>query len=83
LVAALIAANLLGILGVVIAAPSLATITLLGRYTTRKMFDMNPWPEAEEQPSPSLSAEWAARTRAFFNLLKQTKQPKEKNNEQQ
>ncbi|HXD11197.1 MAG TPA: AI-2E family transporter, partial [Anaerolineales bacterium] len=36
LVAALVAANLLGILGVVIAAPFLASFTLLGKYTMRK-----------------------------------------------
>ena len=75
LVAALIAANLLGILGVVIAAPFLATFTLLGRYTMRKMFDMNPWPEAEEHPAPPLGAEWIARIRLFFKNRQQNKQP--------
>jgi len=77
LVAALIAANLLGILGVVIAAPFLATFTLLGRYTMRKMFDMEPWPEAEEQPAPPLGEEWLARIRSFFNNRKQNKPPQE------
>jgi predicted PurR-regulated permease PerM len=83
LVAALIAANLLGILGVVIAAPFLATFTLLGRYTMRKMFDMDPWPEAEEQPSPPIGAEWLTRLKSFFDKRKQNEQPKEKSNEQQ
>jgi len=75
LVAALIAANLLGILGVVIAAPFLATFTLLGRYTMRKMLDMDPWPEAEEKPSPPLGAEWIARIKSYINERKQNKQP--------
>jgi len=75
LVAALIAANLLGILGVVIAAPFLASITLLGKYTMRKMFDLNPWPEAEEKPSPPLGAEWIARIKSYINERKQNKQP--------
>jgi predicted PurR-regulated permease PerM len=83
LVAALIFANLLGILGVVIAAPSLATFTLLGRYTMRKMFDIDPWPEAEAAPVPPLGAEWAAHIKTFFNKFRQNQQPKEKNNEQQ
>jgi predicted PurR-regulated permease PerM len=83
LVAALIAANLLGILGVVIAAPFLATATLLGKYTMRKMFDQDPWPEAEEQPAPPLGAEWIARIKSFFNNRKSNKSTKEKNNEQQ
>jgi predicted PurR-regulated permease PerM len=83
LVAALIAANLLGILGVIIAAPFLASFTLLGKYTMRKMFDMNPWPEAEQQPAPPLGAEWIARIRSLINSRKQNKSTKEKNNEQQ
>ena len=52
LVAAIIAANLFGILGVVVAAPILATATLLWKYTMRKMLDLNPWPEKEEHQSP-------------------------------
>ena len=63
------------VLGVVIAAPFLATFTLLGRYTMRKMFDMNPWPEAEEHPAPPLGAEWIARIRLFFKNRQQNKQP--------
>jgi predicted PurR-regulated permease PerM len=58
LVAALVAANLIGLLGVVIAAPILATLKLFGQYTVRKMLDMDPWPEPEEpppdQPKPSI-----------------------------
>jgi len=63
LVTALIFANLLGILGVVIAAPLLATFTLLGRYTTRKMFDMDPWPAVVEEASPPFGGEWLKRIR--------------------
>lgn len=77
LVAALIAANLLGILGVVIAAPFLASFTLLGKYTMRKLFDLDPWPEAEEQPAPPLGAEWIARIKSFFNNRKPNKTTKE------
>jgi len=52
LVAAIIAANLMGLLGVIIAAPFLATFLLLGRYIMRKMFDLNPWPKTEPEPPP-------------------------------
>ncbi|HKJ39682.1 MAG TPA: AI-2E family transporter [Anaerolineales bacterium] len=52
LVAALIAANLLGLLGVIIAAPFLATCLLLGRYIMRKMLDLDPWPKSEPEPPP-------------------------------
>lgn len=52
LVAAIIAANLLGVLGVVVAAPILATVTLLWEYTMRKMLDLHPFPEEEIHHSP-------------------------------
>ena len=53
LVAAIIAANLFGILGVVVAAPILATAALLWNYIMRKMFDLDPFSEKEvTQPPP-------------------------------
>lgn len=48
LLAAIVALNLLGLVGVVLAAPVLATLTLVGRYILRKMLDLDPWPEPEE-----------------------------------
>ena len=66
LVTALVAANLLGLLGVVIAAPFLASVTLLGRYTMRKMLDMEPFPEREtELPSP-IDSEWIKQVRKLW-----------------
>lgn len=43
LVAAIIAANLIGFIGLVLAAPVLATLIIVGRYAIRKMLDMDPW----------------------------------------
>ena len=43
LVAALVGANLIGITGMILAAPVLATIQLLFRYVFRKLFDRDPW----------------------------------------
>ncbi|NMB55561.1 MAG: AI-2E family transporter [Leptolinea sp.] len=43
LVAALIGANLIGIAGMILAAPVLATLQLFFQYTMRKMFDLDPW----------------------------------------
>ena len=55
LIAAIIAANLLGILGIIIAAPLLATLQLFGRYTVRKLTDGDLWPAEEENlPPPQL-----------------------------
>lgn len=49
LIAALVAAQLIGIIGLIVAAPVLATLTLIGRYAGRKMFDLDPWPMTEEE----------------------------------
>lgn len=49
LVAAIIAANLLGIIGLLLAAPVLATLSLFTGYAARKMLDLNPWPDPEPE----------------------------------
>lgn len=76
LVAALIAANLLGILGVVIAAPSLASLTLLGRYTLHKMFDQDPFPAWESLPQAPVGKEWMVRLRQLRRLLSRNRRDK-------
>jgi predicted PurR-regulated permease PerM len=59
LIAALLAANLIGLIGVIIAAPLLATIILVGTYVVRKMLDRDPWlPEEKKQPPPPLIPGW-------------------------
>jgi len=47
LVAALIAAQLIGFVGLVLAAPVLASMVLISRYFLRKMLDQEPWPSSE------------------------------------
>ncbi len=39
----LIGASLAGVLGLLLSAPMMASLILLGRYTFRKMFDLSPW----------------------------------------
>ncbi len=51
LVGAIIATNLIGIIGLLLAAPVLATLQLFGRYAFRKIFDQDPWPEPESPPT--------------------------------
>jgi predicted PurR-regulated permease PerM len=69
LITALIAANLLGIMGVVIAAPTLATLTLLGRYTIRKMFDQDPFPAWESAPQAPVGGDWMAHLKRLLASL--------------
>ena len=47
LVAALVAAQLIGFVGLVLAAPVLASMVLISRYFLRKMLDQDPWPDSE------------------------------------
>ncbi|MCW5874292.1 MAG: AI-2E family transporter [Anaerolineales bacterium] len=65
LVAALVAASLLGFVGLLMAAPVLASLQLLLRFAIRKMLDLNPWPEREARLEPvgmglaqRLQAQW-------------------------
>ena len=43
LVGAIIGASLLGVVGLLLSAPGMATAILLGRYAYRKMFNLPPW----------------------------------------
>ncbi len=48
LVAAVIAASLLGLIGLLLAAPVLASLQLFAFYAFRKMLDLDPWPMPEK-----------------------------------
>lgn len=75
LVAAIIFANLMGLLGVVIAAPMLATATLFWQYTLRKLLDVDPWPEEEpRQPPPPPGSRILVSIRRFFRTLSLNRQ---------
>ncbi len=53
LITALVAVNLLGIVGVILAAPVLATLKLLFEYIMNKMVDRDPWENfSKELPQP-------------------------------
>ncbi len=71
LVAAIIAANLFGLLGVVLAAPILATAAILWNYVMRKMLDLDPWPEEEQRhPPPPPGSRFLVSIRRFFRNLR-------------
>jgi predicted PurR-regulated permease PerM len=74
LIAALIAANLIGLVGLVLAAPVLATLNLVGGYVGRKMFDLEAWPEQEKKPfTPEFPLKRAARRmRSWLQKVKRT-----------
>jgi predicted PurR-regulated permease PerM len=66
LIAAIIAVNLIGILGIVIAAPLLATLQLIGRYTMRKLLDRDPWPQEEATIPPRHLPKWLRKIRLWW-----------------
>lgn len=75
LVSALVFADLLGVFGIIIAAPMLATFILFGRYTMRKMLDQDAWPKQDSKSPQTLP--WAglvARLRGKLGLLPRKKQ---------
>jgi len=61
LVAAVIGATLAGILGILLSAPTVATLVVLGRYVYRKVFDLPPWDppiDGERDEPPREPARW-------------------------
>jgi len=69
LVSALLMASLLGLVGVFLAAPVVATLKLLGLYVFRKMIDLDPWPDPELDPKP-IEYPWYRWGRQFVGWLK-------------
>lgn len=55
---AIVMAQLLGFVGLLLAAPLLATLKLFGRYIYRKLFDLDPWPEPLTPPPAPKPPEW-------------------------
>lgn len=68
LVSALIFADLIGILGIIIAAPMLATFVLIGRYMMHKMLDQDPWADFENRRGTPPLKMWET-VRTFFGRI--------------
>jgi len=62
MVSALVAFNLLGVIGMVLAAPVLATLKLFLDYILAKMFDQDPWASLETISATPLSLPPAVQT---------------------
>ncbi len=55
LIGALAGGQLVGILGVLLAAPTLATLRLLGRYVLHRLYDRDPFPPTSEPETQRVS----------------------------
>ncbi len=69
LVAAIVATNLIGIPGLLLAAPVLATLKLFGRYAFRKMLEQDPWSDFPENPE-SVEVIWLRSLRDRWRRLR-------------
>ncbi|HVP21818.1 MAG TPA: AI-2E family transporter [Anaerolineaceae bacterium] len=71
LITALVLYNVMGVVGMILAAPLLATAKLFIDYTTRKLLDLDPWAKMEhmEQPPP-IGVELRHRGKAIWKFIK-------------
>lgn len=73
MVAAIVFANLFGLLGVLLAAPVMATVKLISNYVVRKLFDLDPWQGYETRkvrPLPPVFRYMGAWLRRFGRWIK-------------
>jgi predicted PurR-regulated permease PerM len=69
LVAALIGANLLGVAGMILAAPVLATLQLLFRYILRKLLDKDPWDGVDLETRKKVTVQLPPGIETFLNKM--------------
>ncbi len=77
LVAAIFMASLLGVIGIFLAAPVVATIKVVGIYVFRKMADLDPWPDPEVESTP-VEFPWYRWVRQIRNWIKEKRSHKQK-----
>jgi len=53
MISALVGSQLLGVLGIILAAPAFATLKLILRYSSRKLFDRDPWEGMQYYQKPN------------------------------
>ncbi len=70
LVAAIIFANLIGLIGLILASPVVATLKLIGTYVVRKMLDLEPWPASPPPPPPALTAPFTQWTKKILEAIR-------------
>jgi predicted PurR-regulated permease PerM len=69
LVTALVAANLFGFVGLLVAAPLLASVQLIAKYLIRKMFDMDPWTDEEVESAEQERQGYGAQISQIWSRL--------------
>ena len=80
MISALVGAQLIGILGVILAAPAFATLKLILRYSTRKLFDQDPWEGMQYYQKPKEPALLKGLRKIYERIRAFIKKPKQNNN---
>jgi predicted PurR-regulated permease PerM len=50
--------TLAGVLGILLAAPTIASSRIIGRYIYANLFDLDPFPEVPEPSLPGAGSRW-------------------------
>lgn len=58
LISALVLSRFIGLIGLMLAAPVIASIMLVGGYINRKMADLPPWPEDQVEEIETMEMPW-------------------------
>ena len=80
MISALVGAQLIGILGVILAAPAFATLKLILRYSSRKLFDQDPWEGMQYYQKPKEPALLKGLRKIYERIRAFIKKPKQNNN---
>jgi predicted PurR-regulated permease PerM len=73
LISALVLSRFIGLVGLMLAAPVIASIMLIGGYISRKMADLPPWPTSQDEDFQTMEMPWAQiglLLKKFWNLLR-------------
>lgn len=76
MIAVLMGGSIAGILGMILAAPVMASLKLVGGYAWRKLFDLPPFPNPETAPGPSPASVLIQRSREIVTDLTKLEPPK-------
>ncbi len=76
MIAVLMGGSIAGILGMILAAPVMASLKLVGQYAWRKLFDLPPFPNPEQESAPSPTTMLIKRGRELVTDLTKAEQPK-------
>ncbi|MEA4907389.1 MAG: AI-2E family transporter [Chloroflexi bacterium] len=80
LVAALVGASFIGVVGIVLAAPVMATAKLFTEYSLRKLLDLDPWKGLDNQPPVHRETppeQFVNRWKKFKKWVKEKQAPRE------